>query len=138
MPQNPLHVRIANQLSELPKLHRSVEEFANAFRITDEVVFSVNLVFDELLTNTISYGYRDSEPHYIDVILEAGPSSLQILIADDGMRFNPLKIPDPDITSPLEHREVGGLGVHLVRSVMDDLSYVYEDGKNKLTLIKQY
>jgi len=98
----------------------------------------VAMVFDELLNNTISYGYQDDGEHTIDVQVDVYPRYLSVVIKDDGIPFNPFSLDDPDITLSIEEREIGGLGVHLVRNVMDDVSYERKVNQNVLTLLKYF
>ena len=92
---------------------------------------------DELLTNTISYGYDDDEEHRIDLSLRLEGGTLVVEIADDGRAFDPLQAPEPDLGASLEERAVGGLGIYLVRKTMDGVAYRREGGRNVVTLTKQ-
>ena len=87
-------------------------------------------VLDELITNVLTHG----EAENVTVALSLAPGLLTVTVADDGHPFNPLDAPVPDTTLSLEEREVGGLGIHLIRNMMDDVEYVYRDGFNELTL----
>lgn len=65
-----------------------------------------------------------------------GTQKLILIFSDSGVRYNPLEKPDPDITLGVQEREIGGLGIYMVKRIMDELSYRYEDGKNILTMVK--
>ena len=99
-------------------------------------VLDIQLAIEESVTNTIRHGYCGT-PGPIIIHGEAGPDMLIINITDQAPEFNPLCVPVPDTTSPLEERKIGGLGVHLIRQVTDSVSYQYQQGKNILTLIKK-
>jgi sigma-B regulation protein RsbU (phosphoserine phosphatase) len=129
-----LSVQLRNDLSELERLNRAVAEFAEQHGLASELVYRVNLVLEEIITNVISYGYEDSLEHEIFVRLSWKDPRIEIEIKDDGRPFNPLEAPQPDIGKPLVERQIGGLGIHLVRKMMDDLEYRRESDKNFLVL----
>ena len=97
----------------------------------------VRLAAEEVLVNVISYAYPDQSG---DVTITTehtiGRVGLQVEISDSGAPFDPLEKPDPDIDVPLEKREVGGLGIFLVKEIADNVSYRRKDGRNILTFIK--
>jgi anti-sigma regulatory factor (Ser/Thr protein kinase) len=94
------------------------------------------MVFDELLANVISYAYSDEDAHSIEVIVNCAENRLTISISDDGMPFNPFTREDPDITLSVEDREIGGLGIMLVKNTMDETGYQRRHNRNIVTLIK--
>ena len=94
------------------------------------------MCLDELLNNTISYGFQDGEDHQIEVRVELAGKRLLVTLVDDGIPFNPFQMSTPDISLGVEEREIGGLGVHLVRSTMDEVSYKRNVDQNVVTLIR--
>ena len=96
----------------------------------------VNLAVDELLTNTISYGYDDDGEHRIEFVLRREGGALMIEIADDGRAFDPLQVPTPDMGASRQDRAAGGLGIYLVRKPMDGVTYRRQDGRNVVMLTK--
>ena len=96
-----------------------------------------NLVFDELLSNVITYAYRNDDEHEIEINIERARNRLTVTIADDGVPFNPLGAEIPDTTLSLADRDTGGLGIHLVRSLVDELSYQRRIDRNVITLTSQ-
>ena len=94
-------------------------------------------MFDELINNIISYAYSDKEEHDIEIKIEFFGDRLSITITDDGIPFNPFEAKKPDTELSLEDREIGGLGIHLVRNLMDKVSYKHHIGKNVISLTKQ-
>ncbi|MCY4558926.1 MAG: ATP-binding protein [Chloroflexi bacterium] len=94
------------------------------------------LAVDELLTNTISYGYDDDGEHRIELVLRLEGGALVFEIADDGRAFDPLQASTPDIGASLQDRAIGGLGIYLVRKTMDGVTYRRQDGRNVVTLTK--
>lgn len=97
---------------------------------------SFAIVFDELLSNIVRHAYPDDAAHVIECEIRRDDASIVATIVDDGDSFNPLEYPVPDTSAPLEERAVGGVGLHLVRRMMDDMRYERRDGRNVLTLIK--
>jgi anti-sigma regulatory factor (Ser/Thr protein kinase) len=114
-----------------------LERFAQSYRISEPDVHALSLALDEVITNTIAYGYDDQGAHQIQVRLTLANGRLSAEIEDDGRPFNPLTAPEPDLTSAVEDRPVGGLGIHLVRSLMDRVDYRHESGKNHLVMSKR-
>ena len=125
-----------NERSEIARLGALAERFGAAEGLPDELVMSINLVLDEVLTNVIDYGYDAFGGHEIRVTLAREGDALTIEVDDDARAFDPLAAPPPDLTLPLEERPVGGLGIHIVRSVMDAVEYQRRDGHNILTMRK--
>lgn len=106
------------------------EGFARIHGIPAEIVYRINFIFDELLTNIISYAYKDQNVHNIDIIVDLHENKVSVTIADDGIAFNPLTAKSPDTTLPLAEREVGGLGIHLVRKLTNKFDYRRRQDKN--------
>ena len=132
-----LKVHFINDVSEIEKLHYVVGKYAVANELEDGVAMNLNLVLEELLSNTIFYGYDDHDTHYIYVELRLKGDVLTAVIEDDGIPFNPLEREEVDTSRDIDDVEVGGLGIHFVKKLMDKLSYERKDNKNFLTLEKQ-
>ena len=129
-----LSIKLRNDLLELQRLNQAVTEFTEQQSLASELVFRVNLVLEEIITNVISYAYADESEHEIFVRLSWKEPDMKIQVEDDGRPFDPLKAPPPEIAKPLDERQVGGLGIHLVRQMMDEVEYRRENGKNRLIL----
>lgn len=114
-----------------------VEELGLREEWPDSLVFKVNLVLEELGLNILSYGGVDVERSpEVEITLVSEDDSLTIEVSDDGRPFNPLEdAAVPDVEALLDERSVGGLGVHLVRTMMDDLSYQRDEGRNRLKMV---
>ena len=131
----PLFLRIPPDHDELEQIPAAVEEFAERDNWPPDLVFKLNLVLEELGVNIVNYSGATGE---IEISLASDGETVTIEIADNGRPFNPLaELDTPDISAPLGERPVGGLGVHLVRSMMDELSYSREDGMNRLAMTKR-
>ena len=129
---------IASDLSELERLHDAVAELGEAGDWPPDLVYQVDLVLEELIVNTVNYGYDDDARHEIEVTLTSDEDVFTVEIIDDGHAFNPLSDgPEPDLDAGIEDRPIGGLGIHLMRVMMDDVHYRREENKNHLTLIKR-
>ena len=94
------------------------------------------MALDEALNNIIAYGYEDGAADEIVVTLGYAPPEILLEIEDGGRAFDPLQMPPPDLTAPLQDRKVGGLGIHLIRNLMDDVSYTRTVDKNCLRMVK--
>ncbi len=137
MPIAQLTFSVGNHLSEVESLHEKVKGFGQQAGLPEKCIFDVNLAVEELFTNIVLYGYEDKDDHMIDIFLRCDGSSLRMRIEDDGKPFNPLDASDPDLHSPPEHRSVGGLGVYLAETVMDDIRYERRDKKNVTSLVRE-
>jgi sigma-B regulation protein RsbU (phosphoserine phosphatase) len=132
-----LEIKLKNKVSELDGVNQTLKEFGQRHGLASKVIHHLNLAMEEILTNIISYGYTDNREHEIKVRLSAQYGEVSVEIEDDGQPFNPLEAPEPDITKPLEERKIGGLGIHLVRKLMDSLEYKRQGERNLLTIKKK-
>lgn len=137
MDRDALELSLANELEEIAVAAAEIESFCEARGLPPSVAYAVNLSVDELLTNTISYGYDDDARHLIAVAVRMEEDALVVEISDDGAPFDPSDAPEPDTEASLEDRPIGGLGVFLVRQMMDDVAYRREAGRNVVTLTKR-
>ncbi len=122
-------------LAELKVLAENIEKFGELNEIPGKALFEVNLVLDELFTNLVSYGCF-SDSHNFDIMLLIEDGVMFIEIKDDGKPFNPLETPEPEIQCDCDERKIGGLGIHFMRKMMDDIEYSWNNGKNRLKLTK--
>ena len=132
-----LSLNIERSHDELGRITDAVDELGHKEEWSNDLLFRVHLVLEELVLNIIDYGFDDgNEDHELEVVLISEDDNLTIEITDDGIAFDPLEDAKiPDTNAPLEDRPIGGLGVHLVRTMMDEVNYRREDGKNHLTLV---
>lgn len=128
---------LTNDISEISKLKEFVEEIGNEFSLTPDVVFNVNLVLEEAIVNVINYAYPKEKHEYIYLSAQLHEGSIVFVLTDTGMQFDPTKAPEADMTLSLEDRPIGGLGIFLIRQIMNEVSYERIDGKNVLTLSKK-
>src|SRR6516225_934799 len=97
----------------------------------------MNLALEEIVSNVIRHGWKDRDDQFITVEIAVGPTELTARVEDDSPPFDPLQVPPPDVTAPLDQREPGGLGIHLSRKMLDGLQYSRVHGRNRLELRKR-
>ncbi|UCH21610.1 MAG: ATP-binding protein [Deltaproteobacteria bacterium] len=128
--------KLKNNLSELDTLCRNLQQFGNSLGLTKKCIFQINLALDELFTNIISYGYPDSADHWINIAISHENGTLIIRIEDTGVPFDPDSVKTPELIDKIEDCRVGGLGIHLIKKLMDEIVYERCGNKNILTLKK--
>ena len=131
-----MEIRLRNDLSELERVSQHLKDFAAHQGLDPRVLHDLDLALEEVLANIISYGYGDDRGHHIVVSLEVRSGEVRVEVEDDGRPFNPLEAPEVDTTTPPDERPLGGLGIHLVRQLMDGLEYRRQGDRNRLTLRK--
>lgn len=130
--------RLTNKQKCFQIFRPKVEEFCRKHNFPGKMVFNLTLVLDELISNIISYGYSDMDEHPIDVSIGTDGTMIRLRIEDDAEPFNILEAPLPELNTPLDERDrqVGGMGIHIVKKLVNCLHYKRENGKNILTLEK--
>jgi serine/threonine-protein kinase RsbW len=127
---------LKNDLAELDRVSQRLNEFGAHQRLGPQVLRDLDLALEEILANIISYGYTDIREHEIRVSLSMHPGEVRVDVEDDGQPFNPLEAPAPDMAKPVAEMPIGGLGIHLVRQLMDGLEYRRQGDRNLLTMKK--
>ena len=131
------YLTLPNDIETIPRLNEFIDGFCEEQGISMEISMSLNLAIEEAVVNVMNYGYPEGTVGYIDVEVDADKESITFVITDTGRPFDPTKKEDVDITLPAEKRGIGGLGIHLIRRIMDNIDYQYIDKKNILTLKKK-
>ncbi len=140
-----LDVTLAARVDEIPALHAQVEAFGEEHAVPFAVVNAINLALDEVLTNIATHGVREDGrgAGTIDVRValvaaegERGTPCLRVEVEDDSGAFDILAAKEPDTLAPVEERTVGGLGIFLVKRMMDRLAYERRGGRNLLVMEK--
>ena len=135
MSKDELHISLSPpRLSALRDVSRMVEAFGAVHRLDASRVYMLNLALDELITNSVNYGFDGVAEPRIEITLWISGRLLVLTITDNGRRFDPTERARPDLSSPLEDRPAGGLGLHLVRTFADRVTYQFTEGENRLTL----
>ena len=128
---------IKNDISEISKLATFIGELSEELNFTPELNFNLNLVLEEAVSNVILYAYSKEVQKEITLLANISDNNLIFVLTDSGKEFDPTKVPDADVTLSAEEREIGGLGIFLIRQIMDTVEYQRVDGKNVLTMRKQ-
>ncbi len=126
-----------NDVQEVPQLAAFVDEVCEAVGFDMSTTMKMNLAIEEAVVNVMNYAYPTGVQGEVRIQAEANDVRLKITISDDGMPFDPTEKPDVDITLSVEERSIGGLGIHLVRQIMDSINYEREDNQNIFTLRKK-
>ena len=128
---------LQNEVAEISKLAIFIDELGEEFGLSPELVFNLNLVLEEAVSNVILYAYPKEEHQTISLIAKKKGNQLIFVLTDSGKEFDPTQAPDADITLSAEERPIGGLGIFLIRQIMNTVEYQRIDGKNVLTMRKQ-
>ena len=126
-----------NDVQQISKLADFVDTIAEEASIDPSLAMSLNLALEEAVTNVVMYAYPAGEEGDVDIVAELSDGSLLFTISDKGIPFDPTKKEDADITLGVEERQIGGLGIFLVRQLMDTVEYERKDGYNILTMEKK-
>ena len=136
MPGNTL--KIEANVDKLDEVLAFVDEKLESYDCSPKIQMQIDVAVEELFVNIAHYAYNPGKGSAeISVEIQEEPLSVIITFMDGGMPYDPLKKPDPDVTLPAEERQIGGLGIYMVKKSMDDVSYEYKDGKNILTIKKK-
>lgn len=129
-----IETRIRNRIAEVEDVAEIVSEFCAKHNLSNQLLVALGVSLDEALSNIIHYAYTDERDHSILVRLEYEPGSVAATVEDDGSPFDPLSVPALDLASSDRNR---GFGVHFIRNLMDDVSYVRKNGINRLEMRKR-
>ena len=127
---------LKRNLSELKALREHLSNFGQINRLSKDCISEINICLDEAFTNIVSYGFADDMEHLIKFTIARNNDVLILTVEDDGIPFNPLAQKDPEIATDLLNIKVGGLGIYIIKKLMDDIYYKRNQGKNKLILKK--
>ena len=134
---NKKQISILNKVEELHKLNAAVEELIGECGLSKKLSMEINLVLEEIVSNIIFYGFEDKKEHLITIDFEKDDDELKIVMTDEGSPFDILSTEEfADVDKSAEEREIGGLGIHFVKTLMDRMEYQRRDNKNILTLSK--
>jgi anti-sigma regulatory factor (Ser/Thr protein kinase) len=128
---------LRNDLSELDRLCQKCESVGESMGMSKKLIFEMNLALDELFTNIISYGFEDDEEHRIKIEIKVQQNELLIRIEDDGIPFDPILAEAPNLECRIEDCKIGGLGIHLIKKLMDEIHYERMNDINILILKKR-
>jgi len=129
-------IRIGNSIAEVALALDEAMVWLDQFKVSAKAQYFVSLAIEELATNWIKYGCLDRREYHMRFDLSLRNEKLILKAVDDGLAFNPLSVPAPSNSIPLEERDLGGLGILLLRKMADQISYEHRDGMNILQLEK--
>jgi anti-sigma regulatory factor (Ser/Thr protein kinase) len=133
MDRDSLTIGVTNALAEIPRANKRISAFCAGHNVPAKLLNRFSLSLDEVLTNIITHGIGDKGDREIVVRIDIRDGYLSATASDDGKPFDPLAQPLPDVHAPIEERKVGGLGIHLLRQLMDTVEYRRAAGRNELT-----
>ncbi len=122
-------------LKEISTIAEFITSSLTCSGVMEEIIFAIELAVDEITNNIMMYAYPAGEGT-MKIMIDVSGTDISIEIRDQGKEFNPLLFPPPDISSNSDERKIGGLGIHMVRSIMDKVNYERRDGQNILKLNK--
>jgi anti-sigma regulatory factor (Ser/Thr protein kinase) len=129
-------VTVKNRIEDLLRVNSLFESFATQHDINGRLRYHLLVSIEEILTNIIKYGFDEEGVHPIHITFRRVEEQIEMEFEDRGREFNPLEIGEPDLDIPLEERKLGGLGIHLVKKMVDEAKYRREGDRNILLLRK--
>ncbi len=138
MPESVSTVLLANDLAEIPRLADFVEAFCAPLDPPTKDLFALQLALEEAVTNVIHHGYTDGGTHTFSVALARDGRRVTAVLTDDAPAYDPLARKEVDTAVPWAEREIGGLGVHLLKKLMDSAHYERRADRNVLTLVRTF
>ena len=128
---------LPNDIETIPQLNEFIDLVAEEVGLDMSLTMSLNLAMEEAVVNVMDYAYPDGQKGNVDIEVTADQEWMTFVITDTGIAFDPTTKEDADTTLSAEERPIGGLGIFLVRQLMDDINYKREGNKNVLTLRKK-
>lgn len=130
-------VKIVNSIEELFNLNDEIENLFLLWKIPQQHQYKILLSVEEIFSNIVNYAFEDDRDYFIDILFSYDKNILTIEFSDPGKAFNPIIADASDeLNKPLEERSLGGIGIHIVKSVMNEIYYQRKNDKNILTLKK--
>ena len=130
-------IRIINQINELQKVAQFIEEIGEELRLSAELQMKLNLVLEEMVSNVIFYAYPDDVEAEIEIVAKSDSKELTFTLTDQGREFDPTMREETDLSVNPANRDLGGMGIYIVKNIMDKVTYQRLDGKNILTMTKE-
>jgi len=127
---------IKNQVGELERVNQFVEEIGEELGLEPELQMNLNLVMEEMVSNVIFYAYPEGTDASIELTAETNGKELTFVLTDQGREFDPTMKEDADVNVNPADRDIGGLGIYIVKNIMNQVTYQRLEGKNLLTMKK--
>jgi serine/threonine-protein kinase RsbW len=131
-------LRVKNQLSEVERVNVELRALWSSYAFPEDFEVPVTMCLEEVLSNVIRHGCLPGQDYDIQVCCRILDGGIEIEVSDDARPFDPLSLSSPDLSVPLEQRQAGGLGVFLVRRMMDEVRYEHRNGRNHLRFRKYW
>jgi len=131
---------VAARIEELESVQEFIQQELDSHDCSPALGFQINIVVEEVFANIAYYAYPPDKKDglaWVDCHVDSDTAMVCLRFCDAGIPFNPLERQDPDITTSLEEKTVGGLGIFMVKQMMDEVVYEYKDGRNQLSLKKK-
>ena len=132
------HLTLPNDITTIPELSEFIDGIGEELDMEMSMIMSLNLALEEAVVNVMEYAYAPGTQGDVCIEVAANETQIVFIISDSGIPFDPTKKEKVDTTLSAEERPIGGLGIHLVREIMDSVNYEYKDNKNILTLSKKF
>lgn len=129
-------LRLKNQMQELERVNQFVEEICEELGLGMELQLNLNLVMEEMVVNVISYAYPEGKVADIELVAESDGKELTFVLSDQGKEFDPTLREAADMDVNPAERDLGGMGIYIVKNIMNEVSYQRLEGKNLLTMKK--
>jgi len=136
MKQSEVKLTVKNRIEDLLRVNSIFESFATQHEIGGRLRYHLLVSIEEILTNIIKYGFDEAGAHPIHITFRHNGGVIEMEFEDRGREFNPLEIAEPDLETPIEDRQLGGLGIHLVKNMVDLAEY-RRDGDRNILLLKK-
>lgn len=132
-----IHITLPNDVQTVPQLNIFVDEACEAAELDMSTTIKMNLAIEEAVVNVMSYAYPNGIKGAVDIDALVTDDELKFVISDKGTPFDPTQQAEVDTSLSAEERTIGGLGIHLIRQIMDTIHYEHTDDRNMLTLSKK-
>lgn len=129
-------ITLTNKVEELQRVARLVDDIANELHLSDELHMNLGLVLEEMVSNVIFYAYPPTTEATIELTAESDGQTLTLVISDQGREFDPTQTESNDMDADPAERPIGGMGIFIVKNIMNHVSYQRLDGHNLLTMRK--
>ena len=130
-------LKLKNRMEELERVNQFVEEIVDELGLDMEMQLNLNLVIEEMVVNVISYAYPEGKTAEIGLLAESDGKELTFVLSDKGVAFDPTKKESADMDVNPAERDLGGMGIYIVKNIMNEVSYQRLEGKNLLTMKKE-
>ena len=130
-------LKLINRMEELERVNQFVEEIVDELGLDMEMQLNLNLVIEEMVVNVISYAYPEGKTAEIGLLAESDGKELTFVLSDKGIAFDPTKKESADMDANPAERDLGGMGIYIVKNIMNEVSYQRLEGKNLLTMKKE-